>query len=138
MIKHNLPRPGGKQLKLPQFNACSSHQFAEMTKANEKNQIEFIDSYLDKGLKLDYWWMDAGWYVGAAENNWTWTGTWEVDRRPHRFPNGLRAISDHAHRKGVKIIVWFEPERVTPGTWLYNLSFLLLEDPQKSSKRRVV
>ena len=118
MIQHNIPRPGGEPLPLPMLNACSSHQFAEMTKANEKNQIEFIDSYLDKGLKLDYWWMDAGWYVGAAENNWTWTGTWEVDRRPHRFPNGLRAISDHAHGKGVKTIVWFEPERVAAGTWL--------------------
>ena len=118
MIEHNIPRPGGKRLPLPQFAACSSHQFAEMTKANEQNQIEFIDSYLDKGLKLDYWWMDAGWYVGAAENGWPWTGTWEVDRRPNRFPNGLRAISDHAHSKGVKIIVWFEPERVAAGTWL--------------------
>ncbi len=118
MIEHNIPRPGGKRLPLPQFAACSSHQFAEMTKANEQNQIQFIDSYLDKGLKLDYWWMDAGWYVGAAENGWPWTGTWEVDRRPNRFPNGLRAISDHAHSKGVKIILWFEPERVAAGTWL--------------------
>ncbi|MCB9784362.1 MAG: alpha-galactosidase [Candidatus Omnitrophica bacterium] len=69
-------------------------------------------------MKIDYWWMDAGWYVGAAENNWPFTGTWEVDRRPHRFPNGLRAVSDHAHAKGVDIIVWFEPERVAEGTWL--------------------
>ncbi|MBC8876283.1 MAG: alpha-galactosidase [Planctomycetes bacterium] len=118
MIQHNLPRPAGKPLPLPMLNACSSHQFAEMTKANEQNQIEFIDSYLQKGLKLDYWWMDAGWYVGAAEKGWPWTGTWEVDRRPHRFPNGLRAISDHARAKGVKTIVWFEPERVAAGTWL--------------------
>ena len=118
MIEHNIPRPGGKPLPLPQFNACSSHQFAEMTKANESNQIEFVDGYLAKGLKLDYWWMDAGWYVGAAEKGWPWTGTWEVDRRAHRFPNGLRAISDHAHAKGVKTIVWFEPERVAAGTWL--------------------
>jgi alpha-galactosidase len=100
------------------LNACSSHQFAEMTKANEQNQIEFIDSYLQKGLKLNHGWMDAGWYVGAAEKGWPWTGTWEVDRRPHRFPNGLRAVSDHAHAKGVKTIVWFEPERVAGGTWL--------------------
>jgi alpha-galactosidase len=118
MIKHNIPRPGGERLPLPQFAACSSHQFAEMTKANEQNQIQFIDSYLKKGLKLDYWWMDAGWYVGAVEKGWPWTGTWEVDRRPNRFPNGLRAISDHAHAKDVKIIVWFEPERVAAGTWL--------------------
>ena len=118
MIQHNLPRPGGKPLPLPMLNACSSHQFAEMTKANEQNQIEFIDSYLKKGLKLDHWWMDAGWYVGAAEKGWPWTGTWEVDRRPHRFPNGLRAVTDHARAKGVKTIVWFEPERVAGGTWL--------------------
>ncbi len=118
MIQYNIPQPGGEQIKLPLFAACSSHQFAEMTKANEQNQIAFIDSYLEKGIKIDYWWMDAGWYVGAAEKNWPWTGTWEVDRRPHRFPNGLRAISDHAHSKDVKTIVWFEPERVAAGTWL--------------------
>jgi hypothetical protein len=41
-----------------------------------------------------------------------------VDRRPNRFPNGLRAISDYAHGKDVDIIVWFEPERVAGGTWL--------------------
>jgi alpha-galactosidase len=115
MIEHNIPKNVPQP---PMFNACSSHQFAEMTKANEQNQIEFIDSYLAKGLKIDYWWMDAGWYVGAAEKGWTWTGTWEVDRRPNRFPNGLRAVSDYAHKKGVKIIVWFEPERVADGTWL--------------------
>ena len=120
MIQYNIPKPKGERIKLPLFAACSSHQFAEMTKANEQNQIEFIDSYLEKGLKIDYWWMDAGWYVGAAENNWPFTGTWEVDRRPHRFPNGLRAVSDHAHSKGVDIIVWFEPERVAKGTWLAN------------------
>jgi alpha-galactosidase len=58
--------------------------------------------------------MDAGWYVNKT--GWPNTGTWEVDKT--RFPGGLRAISDHAHSKGVKTIVWFEPERVTAGTWL--------------------
>jgi alpha-galactosidase len=118
MVKHNIPLRKGKPLPLPMLNACSSHQFAEMTKANEQSQIDFIDDYLEKGLKLDYWWMDAGWYVGAAEKGWVWTGTWEVDRRAHRFPRGLRSISDYAHSKGVNTIVWFEPERVVAGTWL--------------------
>jgi len=115
MIAHNVPRPGGRLPPSPQLAACSSHQFGEMIHANEENQRLFIDRYLEEGLKLDYWWMDAGWYVN--ETGWPNTGTWEVDRK--RFPRGLRAITDHAHKKGVKSIVWFEPERVTPGTWLY-------------------
>jgi alpha-galactosidase len=59
--------------------------------------------------------MDAGWYVNKS--GWPNTGTWLVDS--NRFPRGLRAITDHAHAKGVKSLVWFEPERVTPGTFLY-------------------
>ena len=34
------------------------------------------------------------------------------------LPHGLRAISDYAHSQGIKTIVWFEPERVHPDTWL--------------------
>jgi len=114
MIAHNLPRPGGKLPPVPELAACSSHQFGEMINANRDSQIFFVDKYLERGLKLDYWWMDAGWYWNKT--GWPNTGTWEVDT--DRFPGGLRAISDHAHAKGVNIIVWFEPERVTAGTWL--------------------
>ena len=114
MIAHNLPRPGGK-LPAPQFVASSSRAYGEMIGANEQNQIMHIDRYAEERLKLDYWWMDAGWYV--QQQGWPQVGTWEVD--PRRFPHGLRPISDHAHALGTKILVWFEPERVTPGTWLY-------------------
>jgi len=115
MIAHNLPRPGGK-LPPVQLAACSSHQFGEMIHANSRNQMMFIDRYLEEGLRLDYWWMDAGWYWNKS--GWPHTGTWEVDT--NRFPGGLRPICDHAHSKGVKIIVWFEPERVAADTWLSN------------------
>ncbi|MBI2929317.1 MAG: alpha-galactosidase [Verrucomicrobia bacterium] len=115
MLAHNLPRVGG-ELPKPLLTPCSSHQFGEMINANEENQKFFIDRYPEEGLKPDYWWMDAGWYVNKA--GWPNTGTWEVDLK--RFPRGLRAITDHAHAKGVKSIVWFEPERVTPGTWLHD------------------
>jgi alpha-galactosidase len=114
MIAHNMPRPGGSPPPLPLLLACSSHQFGEMIHANTDNQIFFIDKYLERGIKLDYWWMDAGWYVNKT--GWPNTGTWEVDTE--RFPGGLRPITDHAHAKGLKSVVWFEPERVTAGTWL--------------------
>ena len=114
MLAHNVPRPGGK-LPPPLFNASSSRYFNVMSKADEASQKLFIDRYLEEGLQIDYWWMDAGWY--PCDGRWQTTGTWEVDTK--RFPQGLRAITDYAHSKGVKCIVWFDPERVTPGTWLY-------------------
>ena len=114
MIAHNLPRPGGALPPVPQLAACSSHQFGEMIHANTENQIFFVDKYLERGIQLDYWWMDAGWYYNKT--GWPHTGTWEVDL--DRFPGGLRPISDHDHAKDVDIIVWFEPERVTADTWL--------------------
>jgi len=113
MMAHSMPKPGGR-LPPPQFLASSSRAYEEMRDANEQNQIMHIDRYLEEGLKLDYWWMDAGWYVNKT--GWPNVGTWEID--PKRFPRGFKPISDHAHARGVKILVWFEPERVTAGTWL--------------------
>jgi len=114
MMAHAMPRPGGK-LPRPMFLASSSRAYEEMIHANEENQKMHIDRYLEECLRIDYWWMDAGWYI--QEQGWPQVGTWEVDRC--RFPRGLRAISDYAHSRGIKILVWFEPERVMPGTWLY-------------------
>ena len=115
MIAHNLPRPDGK-LPPTLLTPCSSHQFGEMVNANEENQKLFVSRYVEEGLSPDYWWMDAGWYK-LPKGSWVDTGTWEID--PARFPNGFRPVSDLAHSKGVKILVWFEPERVCEGTWLW-------------------
>lgn len=114
METHNMPRPGGK-LPVPQMAANTSREYVEMTEATDTDENMFIDRYLAENLKPDYFWMDAGWYPNHG--SWADTGTWEVDKT--RFPNGLRAVSDHAHAKGIKIILWFEPERVTKGSWLY-------------------
>jgi alpha-galactosidase len=114
MMAHSMPKPGG-HLPQPQLLASSSRQYNEMLDANESNQIMFINRYLAEDIKLDYWWMDAGWYVHHGAG-WPRVGTWEVDAG--RFPRGLRPISDYAHTKGIKILVWFEPERVAADTWL--------------------
>jgi alpha-galactosidase len=113
MLAHNMPGSPAN-LPRPQFVACSSHQYYEMTGADEASQKMFIDRYIEEDLKLDSWWMDAGWYPCGGE--WHLTGTWEPD--PERFPNGLRSITDHGHERGVGSILWFEPERVVNGTWL--------------------
>jgi alpha-galactosidase len=116
LIAHNLPRPGG-ELPAPFVSAASSNQFNEMEEANEENQILFVDRYLAEEIPLDYWWMDAGWYASQT-GRWVETGTWEVDRT--RFPRGLKGVTDHCHSRGLNNVVWFEPERVAPGSWLDN------------------
>ncbi|MDD3108509.1 MAG: alpha-galactosidase, partial [Alistipes sp.] len=116
MYDHNLPRPDGK-LPSPILEAASSAFFAEMFHATDKDQIEFIDRYLEEGINLDYWWMDAGWYPHRGGSWQDLLGTWYPD--PKRYPNGLKAISDHAHQRGVKSLLWFEPERVTEGSWIF-------------------
>src|SRR5208283_2779613 len=55
-----------------------------------------------------------GWY--HFKDGWWNVGTWDPD--PARFPNGFRPISDFAPAHGAKTLVWFEPERVTAGSWL--------------------
>ena len=127
MIAHNLPRPGGK-LPAPGMPAVSGNHYPGLL-CNQADEILFIDGYTKEGIKLDYWWMDAGWYPNKGD--WTSTGTWEVDTT--RFPGGLRAVTDYARSKGIKSIVWFEPERVTPGSWLYEThpEWLLGKEGQK-------
>ena len=114
MIAHNLPRPGG-QVPAPILSSGTNGYTIEMQGANEQNEKEFMQQYFDRGWKFDYWWMDAGWY--HLKDGWWNTGTWDPD--PERFPHGFRPISDFAHAHGAKTIVWFEPERVTAGSWLW-------------------
>jgi alpha-galactosidase len=108
MIAHNLPRPGGSVVPT-HYAGC----FGNLQPRAEE-EITQIDGWLKEGIKLDYWFIDAGWYPGRG--SWSNVGTWEVDAM--RFPRGLREVADHCHTNGIKFIVWFEPERVTAGSWL--------------------
>ena len=53
-----------------------------------------------------YWW-DAGWFEGRWPNRGTWTPRKE-------FPQSLKAVGDAAHAKGMKFLLWYDPEGVAP------------------------
>ena len=115
---HILPRPNGKPMQ-PKLALCGTDDGEEFTAANESNQIRFMDRFKELGLDFDVWWIDAGWYPCYNENHerrWWITGSWFPD--PERFPNGLKPVSSHAAKNDASLLVWFEPERVRPGTWL--------------------
>jgi alpha-galactosidase len=102
MIAHNIPRPDGKP-PAPMLFASSD---GKMDKATEESQLAWFNRLLEEKIQLDGWWMDAG---------WSKVGAWEVDKK--RFPRGLKAVADRVHSKGMKTLLWFEPERVADDAW---------------------
>lgn len=77
---------------------------------NEKNQLELLHQLPDVGL--EGYWMDAGWFIGGWPSG---AGNWDPDPK---FPRGLKPVGDAAHQRGLKFILWFEPQRVSPGTMI--------------------
>ena len=114
MIAHSVPKVDGVPHP-PQHAAGASAQYIEVSTGTEENQMEFIKRYQEEGIMPDYWWIDAGWY--EFPDYWLDVGTWRPD--PVRFPRGLRPISDYLHQNDAKMILWFTPEVVTPGTDIF-------------------
>jgi len=137
IIAHNIPRPGGT-LPSPQIAALAWLYFAPWGISNALTWKIFIDTYEAKKIPIDACWIDAGWYecnfpepdrnsgagtsapyatgMAPGDPSWPNTGTWRAD--PYRYPRGIREVTDHAHAKGLKTILWFEPMRVKLGSWL--------------------
>jgi alpha-galactosidase len=118
-LAHILPRPNGQPLQ-PLLTAASTDEGEEFTAATEDNQIRYMDTFKRRGFDFDVWWIDAGWYPcydDSHQRRWRLVGTWEPD--PERFPRGLRPVSDNVTKHGADLLVWFEPERVAPGTQLF-------------------
>jgi alpha-galactosidase len=112
ILKYHTPRPAGKLPEVP-VAAMPWWQFDYGNQATSDNQIELASLYRQKRLSVDTYWLDAGWFEGGWPNG---AGNWFPKKEA--FPNGLRPLSDAVHQMGMKLVVWFEPERVVPGTWL--------------------
>ena len=87
----------------------------------EEFAIALIKRYQQFKILPEVFWLDAGWYTGCGWDKakggwWQNVGNWTVDKE--RFPHGLKPVSDAAHAVGSRFMVWFEPERVSPGTMI--------------------
>jgi alpha-galactosidase len=109
MVQHNLPRPGGK-LVPTHYGSC----WSVTLNPSAEEELAIVDGFRREGIRLDYYFIDAGWYPNRG--SWVNTGTWEVDKT--RFPRGIREVADRVHKDGAKFVLWFEPERVSDGSWL--------------------
>jgi alpha-galactosidase len=111
MVAHNIPRPGGKLIPT-HYGACWSDPLYPAA----ESELAILNGYIREKIDLQFYFIDAGWYPGKTGNWWTDAGTWEVDKT--RFPKGIREVSDLAHANNMKFVLWFEPERSGPGSWL--------------------
>ncbi len=81
--------------------------------------IEILDG-IDESVynQTDAFWMDAGWYE-CIEGWYDGVGNWTVDKS--RYDNGISELSGYAAKKGLGHVLWYEPERVYPGTQFHNV-----------------
>jgi alpha-galactosidase len=114
LLSHYLPRYKGALQMTPV--AAENHLWSDGggPKMNETSSLAWINKESEFGGEA--FWLDAGWYCKGI---WTEAfGTWD----PHqsKFPNGLKVISDAAHAKGMKFIVWFYEQCVSPNSYIQN------------------
>lgn len=124
MVNHRIPTkgaapavpicPGQANDYYPYFPGLYTSAAAE----NEwQNAYAANNATAGTGGVHDHWWTDAGWYEQPSyASDWVPTGTWTPDADRFPAPNGLKPVTDRAHQLGMSAIVWFEPERVMPGT----------------------
>ena len=116
MMAHILPRLDG-ELVLPPISHMST-SFYELNSSNEQNVLSHLASIQAMGFEmfwLDAYWTGPGGFPGSMGNY-----GFPIERvePKDRFPNGMKTVSDAVQKAGLGYLMWFEPERVAPGTLL--------------------
>jgi alpha-galactosidase len=117
VLKYHMPQYDGKPVVLP-----VSHLGWGGMKTS--TSLRLLDQITSEKIGFETFWMDAGWYgadreveefqVFGREDWFLHAGNWRVNAIAH--PEGLKPISDAVHAKGMKFLLWFEPERAVVGT----------------------
>lgn len=115
-----------------------------------------MSAFFGHGLTATFRWFDAGWYYSPFKQTvpsdwWGTVGTWDLDMDKWRYPSGYKlngvdvsgqdAFEDsvqYTAERGVKTLVWFEPERVTHldgmvANYGYDRSWVLSNDGKNNT-----
>ena len=97
---------GRKPLPMVSFN----HWFGYGgNNVNEEKMLQAVEMCAPLGI--EYVCLDAGWY---NVDFWQ-SGDWRPNLK--KFPHGLTPIAEAIHIKGMKMGLWFDPERVTDAAY---------------------
>jgi len=120
VLQHHRPRVNGRPLVGPLCNGNWGGTPAAV-------HLDNIRHIIEHDLPFEVYWIDAEWFGGSGswgQNAGDWTPRAEL------YPEGFRPISDLLHESGRGLLLWFEPERVAPGTpWARDHAEWLLEVP---------
>jgi alpha-galactosidase len=116
MLAHITPRINGRNVLPPIVHLSTS--FYELNHSNEQNVLSHLNSL--QGLGFEMFWLDAYWTgpKGFPESMGNYGFPIERVEPKDRFPHGIRAIAEAVEKAGLQYLMWFEPERVAPGTFI--------------------
>ena len=122
ILAHHSRKINGRFAEYPlsgSFDYGDPEPCGEYNCLTEEFAVALVKRYQLFKILPEVFWLDAGWYTGCGWDKekggwWQNVGNWTVDKE--RFPNGLKPVSDAVHKTGAKFMVWFEPERVSPGS----------------------
>ncbi|MBP5274251.1 MAG: alpha-galactosidase, partial [Abditibacteriota bacterium] len=117
MLEYIVPRSGGEIIREPVFDMCSC--FNEANDTTFENEKTYIDNIVKHRLPFEVYWLDAWWHKGgfpAGLGNYGYPPERAVAM--DRFPEGVKGISDYAHKNGLRVMCWFAPEALSEGCLL--------------------
>lgn len=116
MIRHIVPRVHGNVVVPP--IAHLSTAFYEMDKCTEADALAHLNAGKDLGFEC--YWYDA--YYGVTDFPTVGNYVLPLERgfNATRFPHQLQPIADAVRAAGLQFLMWFEPERISPGTLMAN------------------
>lgn len=119
-LQHNTPKKNRNGETLAPFNLA--YFACDTGRPNEDGSISedyttwkpTFQKMLQEGIKTDYRWVDAGWYTnsrGESVSTWREVGSWEMDASKWPGDSFLK-MTEATSSKGIKTMLWFEPERL--------------------------
>jgi alpha-galactosidase len=112
MFAHIVPKVDGKSITPPIVHLSSA--FYEMDKGTEADTLSHLSAVKDLGF--EYFWVDA--YYGKDDFPTVGNYVFPLMRafNLQRYPNGMKPVGDAVKKAGMKFLMWFEYERICPGT----------------------
>jgi len=109
LLFHYVPQESGRPMAMPVFWQGYDRYRSHPRWPTEAGQLHAAT--VAKDIGATFLWLDAAWFPGDFPNG---VGNWSP--KPREFPRGLKPIGEACHRLGLGFILWFEPERVAPGS----------------------